>query len=96
LEADVIKLDRANILKTGAWLYDGQVAAAAYLVQDDAFYGTGDHEEEPGLQDDQPGPCYRILWEDTSEPGRITGGGGQCWTIEEALATAKNVDWTAA
>jgi len=74
-----------DIVKKGVWLYDGSVAVAIRIVRGDSYFGSGDYEDTPEIQDDRQVGTFRVWYESAGEPGRFNNGSGQFFSLQDAV-----------
>ena len=76
-----------QIIKRGEWMYDGSVPAAVVITRGAVFFGSGDYEDPP---DDRDIQTFRVWFESPPGSGAFPAGGGQFFSIEDAVnATSK-------
>ena len=96
--AEGMNIDRGIRVAERTWLYDGKIRCDVAIVRRDTFYGTGDCEDTPDLADDQHSETFEVLFSSPVEANRLTAGGGQYGTLDEArtaaeLACGSSLQW---
>ncbi len=87
---------RGVTVKEGTFLY-GTVSCDVRIVRTEMRQGSGDYEDPPEIQDDQPGTYFYIEWGSTTKRGEFSAGGGGCPTLAGAVEAAEkqvgNIKW---
>ena len=73
-------------VRQGTFLYDGRIECDVRVVRSVVRYGTGDHQDEPKVGDDQLLDTYYVWYGSTTERGVFTSGGGAYASEAEAVA----------
>lgn len=76
------------VVRTGTFLYDGQVECDIRIVFRRIRYGSGDYEDPPELQNDIEQDTYYIEYGSTTERGVFNAGGGGYPSLNAAMAAA--------
>lgn len=63
------------VVARGHWLYDRTQPRVIEIVRADVRFGSGDHEDEPGVRDDLPIETFYVVHRD-SDGLFLAGGGG--------------------
>ena len=71
-------------VRSGFWLYDGTAKSQVEIWRRSMRPGTGDHEDDAELRDDQPGEWYEVVYE--AAGGGAHTGGGFFENVESAMA----------
>ena len=74
-----------DIVKRGVWLYDGSVPVAIRIVRGDTYFGSGDYEDPPEIQDDREVETFVVWYESAGEPGRFCNGSAQFFSLCDAV-----------
>jgi len=91
-----------DILKVGHWTYDRAIRCKVEIQFSDIRYGSGDHEDPPEWQEDQPGNWFVVSYSSPIDPDKCPPGWacGQGYpTLEEAIVNAEtplrecNLEW---
>ena len=91
-----------DILKFGHWTYGGAVRCRVEIQFSDIRYGSGDYEDLPEWQQDQPGSWFVVSYSSPIDPDRCPADwkSGQGYpTLEEAIANVEttlrecNLEW---
>jgi hypothetical protein len=84
-----------KVVKTGTYLYAGQITCDVRIVYSPIRYGSGDPVEPP--EEDEPRDSYYLEYGGTEQRGAFVGGGGCFDTLEEAMRrageTMEHVSW---
>ena len=78
---------RAEIIKSGIWMYDEQIPYEVWVVKQDFDYGYEEGFEDGPEQLNTNGEMFQILIYRESE-GRYPVGPG-CFTLSDAIRTAE-------
>ena len=80
-----MKEEKAEIIRSGTWSYDGNITYEVWIVKQNFEY----HYEE-GFDESEclnaDGEVFRVLYE---HDGERVGGGSECFSVEEAIAAAE-------
>lgn len=49
-----------ELITSGSWLYDGSEEQEVHIIKSNFRAGSGDHEDEPSVRDDQFGVFYGV------------------------------------
>ena len=80
-----MNLENKQPIKTGTWLYDGNIPCEVRIVPHNILYGSGDYEDPPEIGEDQEVDCFYILFH-TPFGNPKWAGGGAVLTLPEAIA----------
>lgn len=75
-----------EVVKTGTFLYDGQITCDVVIVRGAICCGSGDYEDSPEYADDHERETFYIHYGSTTERGRYNAGGGGHSTLLAAIA----------
>lgn len=75
-----------EVVKTGTFLYDGQITCDVVIVRGPICYGSGDYEDSPEFMDDHERETFYIHYGSTTERDRYNAGSGAYPTLLEAMA----------
>jgi len=76
-------------VKTGTFLYAGDVVCDLRIVYSPTRYGTGDCNDPPEVSDDRARDSYYIWYGSTTQRGQFSAGGGGFDTLAEAVRQAE-------
>ena len=79
-----------KIVKTGTFLYDGQITCDVVIVRGPICYGSGDYEDSPEYADDHERETFYIHYGSTTERGRYNAGGGGPPTLSAAISIVES------
>ena len=84
-----------TVVKTGTYLYAGQITCDVRIVYSPIRYGSGDPVEPP--EEDEQRDSYYLQYGGVEGRGAMVGGGGCFDTLEEAMQhageTMQHVSW---
>ena len=84
-----------TVVKTGTYLYDGQIACDVRIVYSPTRYGSDDPLDPP--EEDGQRESYYLQYGGTEHRGAFVGGGGCFDSLEEAMQhaaeTMQNLAW---
>ncbi|MBF0209153.1 MAG: hypothetical protein HQK53_20025 [Oligoflexia bacterium] len=90
-------LSKNKIVKKGKFLYADSIEVDLQIVHWTFRPGTGDYEDDPEFQDDQPGDWYEMRYCSPCKDSDYYSGGGFYKTVEAAMEHAskmvKIVSW---
>lgn len=75
-----------EVVKTGTFLYDGQITCDVVIVKGPICYGSGDYEDSPEVADDYERETFYIHYGSTTERGRYNAAGAGHPTLLAAIA----------
>jgi hypothetical protein len=75
-----------TVVKTGTWLYDGQVVCDVRIVYSPIRFGSGDPVDPP--EDDEERPSYYVEYGGPQQRHAFVGGGGCFDSLEDAVRGA--------
>ena len=70
-------------------MYDNAVRCRVLIVRRDVMYGTTDYEDPPELREDRDIECFEVLFETTTGESPAFCGGGQYFSLEDAIRHAE-------
>ena len=79
---------RQKIIKSGTWLYDGQVEKTISIIRQnwDYYYEEGYDSDPPDLN--EAGQAYYLVYDGPDEKGEYHPNSKTCLSLEEALRLA--------
>jgi hypothetical protein len=78
-----------KVVKTGTYLYAGEVVCDLRIVYRPTRWGSGDHEDPPEIANDLDCDSYYVEYGGTTQRGAFVSGGGCFDTLEEAMRQAQ-------
>lgn len=80
---------RQQVIKSGTWLYDGQVEKAILIIRQnwDYYYEEGYDSDPPDLN--EAGEAYYLAYDGPDEQGRYRPQSKTCLSPEEAIRLAE-------
>ncbi len=90
--------DYSDVIKEGTAIYDKTLSYEVRINQSLVWYGSGDYEDTPEIQENRTMKCYYVWYESLTEQGRFNASGGAFLTLAEAMAkverdTNRTVRW---
>jgi hypothetical protein len=79
-----------EVVKTGTFLYAGEVLCDIRIVKAAYRYGSGDFQDPSDLHEDLEEVSYYIEYGSTTTRGVYNSGGGAFPSLEEAVQVAEN------
>lgn len=64
-------LDELPIVREGIWLYCQSVPVCVRVLASPVTFGSGDYEDEEVVAENQPIPCFLIVYESAGSPGHF-------------------------
>jgi hypothetical protein len=88
-----------QVVKTGTWLYAGEVPCTVSILKHGWAYGTGDYEDEPEDRDDREGEFSYVEYHAPNHTGESRSRIGAFDLLDEAVQAAVlagngTVKWT--
>ena len=68
---------KSKMTKKGICIYAGLTEYFVYICEDNVFYGTGDHEDIPEVENDKEIRCYTVYYSDIQDKNVINASAGQ-------------------
>lgn len=78
-----------EVIKTGTFLYDGQITYDVVIVRGPISYGSGDYEDSPEFADDHERETFYIHYGSTTGRDRYNAGSAARPTLLEAMAAVE-------
>ena len=79
------------VVKTGTYLYAGEVVCDLQVVYSAVRYGSGDSEDPADVANDQSRASYYLEYGSTTERGAFSAGGGGFDSLEQAMQHAEKM-----
>jgi hypothetical protein len=74
-----------EVVKTGTFLYDGQITCDVRIVRGPIFYGSGDYEDPLEIADDHEREIFCVQYGSPTKRGCYNAGGGSYPTLSDAI-----------
>jgi hypothetical protein len=89
--------DELPVVREGVWPYAGEVPVRVRVLSSPETYGTGDHEDDEGIAENQPIPCFFLAYESAGSPGRFSNIIANLMSLKAAIAFAEErfpgIEW---
>jgi hypothetical protein len=82
-------VDTLPIVREGVWMYEESVPVAVRVLQSSETWGSGDHEDEEPVRENQQVQCYFLAYEMAAAPGNFCNLVPNLPTLEAAMAYAE-------
>jgi hypothetical protein len=83
-------LRSSKVVKSGTFLYAGNVVCDVRIVREPIRFGTGDYEDEEDVREDQLAETFYVEYGSTTERGRFNAGGGGHASLAEAVSAVES------
>jgi hypothetical protein len=74
------------VVREGVWLYADVTPVRVRIVGSPETLGTGDYEDEEEVSENQPIPCFFVLYEAAGSPRRFSNVTPNFGSVEAAIA----------
>jgi hypothetical protein len=78
-----------EVVKTGTFLYDGEVTCDIRIVRSPVCYGSGDYEDPLEIANDHERETFYIEYGSITQGGHYNVGGGAYPTLSKAMNAAE-------
>jgi hypothetical protein len=80
--------DIESVLDEGTFLDSEGVVCRIRVIRSSVLYGSGDHEDEPEVSQDQDGECFYVEYGSTAEPATFVARSQAFPSLQAALQGA--------